>query len=175
MNRRLLILGAAFLLTAMSIAPSSAGDGSVSHTDPDDVPVGDADILATTKQEYSTERAGRMVSFRVQFQEATGDAYSLVRVRIDTRRGPGQDFQLQVDVLEKIQDEKCFLYELPAGDDPPKRCRLLVSTDRVPDAMSWRIPIRRGHLAPTKRIRWMIETDIDFGNYDRAPDEGWYA
>jgi len=173
MSRRLLLLGLTVFVSMMSVTPSAAGGGSVTRTDADDVPLGDADILETTKRNYTAARGARIVSFRVGFEEPTGDAYSLLRVRIDARSGPRADFVVQVDVLEKTQDETCLFFELPFVDDEPRPCRL-ASKDPA-NATSWRVPLRRRILAPTKRIRWMIETDSDFGTLDRAPDSGWYT
>jgi len=165
---------ALLMLTASLALPLVAQDATaLTGTDPNDVPTGSADILSTTKRAYSTASGVRMISFTVEFEEPTGDAFSVIGVYIDSRLGGRGDYTIGVDVTPGTVGYVCSVY---IARGRYRRCHLKTTPSVDPeDATWWRVPIRRSWLHVTKKVRWAVVSDSDFGTYDRAPDTGVYG
>jgi hypothetical protein len=170
--RKLLITS----ITAMTVSTSLAHGAAsvVTGTDPNDVPIGSADILSSSKWNTTTTSGVRRVVFRVDFEEPPSEVYALTRVRIDTRGGADFEGVISVDIGGYSTGRECFIYL--GGDHLPCVARTASGAYTTESTETWwRVSVRRSLLRPIERMRWLVETDSDGGTPDRAPDAGWYG
>lgn len=168
----------ALLVLAASLAlPLVAQDAAaLTGTDPNDVPLGTADVLESGRRPFISgpdpHTGVPMVSFRVDFEEPTGDAYSLVSIRIDARSGPAFDYSVLVNVTPGEDGYVCV--QGARFSDVLRTCHVRTTSPDLEGSTWWRVALKRSRLRATKKLGWWVGTDSDFGDPDRAPDSGFY-